>query len=112
MKLKRVIRAVVLSAVFFTVVQEVMAQNKTIRGSVFDEKNNPIAGASVTIKGSAVGTAADSAGNFMLTLPPEARTLVISSVGYNSQEVNIAGQTSLSIVLVSPSQALTDVVVV
>ncbi|MBC7886460.1 MAG: TonB-dependent receptor [Ferruginibacter sp.] len=112
MKLKRMLRAMLLSMLFLAAFQQMMAQNRTIRGSVSDEKNNPVAGASITIKGSSAGTAADSSGNFLLIVPASAKALAISSVGYNNQEINIGSKTTLSIVLIPPSQALTDVVVV
>ncbi len=112
MKVKRMFRPALLCLLFFSVLQQSMAQDRTIKGSVQDERNNPVAGASVTVKGSAIGTAADSMGTFTLSVPARANTLVISSVGYSNQEVNITGKTSVTINLTSPSAALSDVVVV
>ena len=112
MNLKRMLREVLLSLLFLFVSQLMKAQNKIITGVVSDEKNNPVAGASITIKGSAIGTSADSAGNFRITVPLSAKSLIISSVGYNNQEFNISGKTSIAVTLISPSQALSDVVVV
>ena len=106
------LRAALLSLLFLFVSQQMMAQNRTITGSVSDEKNNPIPGVSIAVKGSTLGTAADAKGNFTITVPASAKTLVISSVGYLNQEITIGGKTSFVITLISPSQALIDVVVI
>ena len=112
MKAKRMLQTTLLYLLFFSVCQPLFAQSRIIKGSVSDDKNNPVSSASVTVKGTTIGTAADSSGNFTLAVPPTAKTLVIASVGYNSQEVNIGTNTNISVVLVSTSQALNDVVVV
>ncbi len=106
------LRPTFLCLLFFSLFRQAAAQDRTISGSVADERNNPVAGASVTVKGTAIGTAADSAGAFTINVPAGAATLVVTAVGYTSQEVSIAGQTSVSITLTSPGQSLTDVVVV
>ncbi len=103
----------VLIPLFFLLgVQQVVAQNRTMKGSVSDEKSNPIPGATVTVKGTSTATAADSAGAFTITIPASAKTLVITSVGYTNQEISIGSKTTIAITLVSPSQILSDVVVV
>ena len=83
MKAKRMLRTTFLYLLFFSVYQQVFAQSRVITGSVSDDKNNPVASASVTVKGTTIGTAADSLGNFSLTVPSNAKTLVVASVGYN-----------------------------
>ncbi len=112
MKLKRLLRAALLPLFFLPVFQEVHAQNNTIRGTVLDDRSNPIPGASVTVKGTSAGTAADSSGNFVINVPPAARVLVISAVGYLSQEILIGNRSSVDVTLASPGQALNEVVVV
>jgi iron complex outermembrane receptor protein len=102
MKLKRLLRITILSMLLLAASQTMMAQNRTITGTVTDEKNNPIAGASITVKGNTTGTAADAQGNFTLSIPASAKTLVISSVGYPGQEVSIGSKTSYEITLISP----------
>ncbi len=93
-------------------VQQVAAQNKTITGTVRNQTGVPVPGASITVKGTSIGTIADSASAFILNVPASARTLVISSVGYTDQEVNIEDQTSVSVILSSLEATLSDVVVV
>lgn len=72
---------------------QVWAQTRTVTGKVTDEKGNPVASASVTVKGSNQGTATDASGKFQLTVPQNAKTLVISSVGFVNQETSISGNT-------------------
>ncbi|MBO9205201.1 MULTISPECIES: TonB-dependent receptor [Niastella] len=84
-----------------------------IKGQVTDDKGNPLQGVSVLIKGTTTGTNTDINGNFTLTVPDGKSVLVISSVGFQTQEVNIAGKTSLAIVMtVGVAGQLSDIVVV
>ncbi len=85
------------------------AQNR-ISGRVA-AKDSALTGVTVMVKGTNIATQTDGRGNFNLNVPNNA-TLVISNVGFASQEVKVNGQTSLDIRLVSTSQQLTDVVVV
>jgi TonB-linked SusC/RagA family outer membrane protein len=86
--------------------------DKTITGQVVDEKNNPLPGVSVVVKGSTVGTTTSAEGNFSLTVNDDARVLTFSFIGYTSQDVNIGSQTNLKISLVPGTEDLTEVVVV
>ncbi len=51
-------------------------------------------------------------GAFTLSVPESAKTLVISSVGFTQQEIDITGKTSVSVTLATSSQSLSDVVVI
>ncbi|WJJ95710.1 SusC/RagA family TonB-linked outer membrane protein [Algibacter luteus] len=87
-----------------------MAQNQ-VSGKVTDEASFPLPGANVIKKGTTTGTQADFDGNFSI----EAVTgdiLVISYLGYVTQEVIIANKTSLTIVLIEDASQLDEVVVV
>jgi len=87
------------------------AQSIQVRGKVIDESGEGIIGASVMQKGATnVGTATDVNGDFTLNVPGNA-TLVISYLGYVSQEVRVNNQTNLSIRLSEDLQALDEVVV-
>src|SRR5690349_8229124 len=87
------------------------AQNKTITGKVLDESNNPVYGASVTIKNSSTGTTTDENGNFSILVPASAQALIISYVGYGTREVAISGNT-VSVNLSKSASSLDEVVVV
>lgn len=83
-----------------------------IKGRVVDADGKPIPGASIVVRGTKTGTAADATGNFSLTVPDNA-VLVISAVGYNSQEIPVTGRTGFDIQMVSSSgSGLNEVVVI
>jgi TonB-linked SusC/RagA family outer membrane protein len=88
------------------------AIQKTISGKVTDENGESIAGANVTVKGTAVGTITDAEGKYELTLPDNGKTLVISFVGYLPQEITIGNQSVINVLLRSDIQALSEIVVV
>jgi TonB-linked SusC/RagA family outer membrane protein len=82
---------------------------QTISGTVTDQDNMPLPGASVVIKGTATGVATDFDGNFSIEASSD-DILLVSYVGYETQEVPIAGQTEIMITLKSANQ-LEEVVV-
>jgi len=88
--------------------------SRTITGNVKDEKGLPLAGASVSIKGTQKGTTTDSAGNFTLTLTNGNAVLVIAFIGYETKELNTTGNTSFNIQLPPDknTRQLEDIVVV
>src|ERR1700756_5299902 len=77
------------------------SQDKTITGTVTDDKGAPIVGATVAAKGTKVATSTSAAGTFKITLPANSSTLTISSVGFAPQDVRITDQTSIQVSLVS-----------
>src|SRR5215203_55650 len=84
----------------------------TIRGKVTNREGEPLAGASVTVKGTKNGTTTTTTGEFVLNGVDENATLVISSVGFEPQEVKLSGgRLSSAIVLESEAGMMTDVVV-
>ncbi|WP_018613363.1 SusC/RagA family TonB-linked outer membrane protein [Segetibacter koreensis] len=89
------------------------AQNKVhIRGVVTDEKNIPLANCSVTIKGAASGVSTDSKGAFVIDANNSKSVLIVSYIGYITQEVPVGKGSNLNIKLTASSTALNDVVVV
>jgi TonB-dependent SusC/RagA subfamily outer membrane receptor len=101
-----------ISFLFLFALQESFAQSRTVTGKVSDEKGNPVSGATVMVKGAKNGTATDSSGNFSLSVPPAARQLQVSSVGYSGLSFPIGGGSNLSITITSEGTSLNDVVVV
>lgn len=100
-----------LLCVVFAVTQTV-AQTRTIKGKVTDTKSNPVSNASVVVKGSTTGTTTDANGDFSINVPATAKSLVISSLNFTSQEVVIGKNTTVAVSLVSTAQDLQEVVVV
>jgi CarboxypepD_reg-like domain/Secretion system C-terminal sorting domain len=74
---------------------------KSIQGKIIDESGNPVAYATVIVKGTKTGAAADELGNFNIdikaidTKKMAAVTLLVSAIGYNAKEVSIDNKTSL-----------------
>ena len=88
-----------------------LAQQK-VTGKVKDSSGEPVIGASVIVKGNnTMGTITDFDGNFMLDVPAKS-VLVISYIGYVTQEVPTAGKNSLEIVLKEDTKTLDEVVVI
>ena len=92
----------------------VFAQNNvTVSGTILDEQDMPVVGATVAVVGQAnKGALSDLDGHFSITGIPANSTLRISYVGYKTQEIALAGQTSLNIKLIPDSELLDEVVVV
>lgn len=87
------------------------AQQGMVTGQVVDEKGESVIGATVQIKGTSDGTITDFDGNFSLKAKV-GNTLVVSYVGYSTQEVKISKQTGNRIVLKEDAEVLDEVVVV
>lgn len=89
----------------------VVLQQARITGKIVDGTGAPIPGASIKVKGSNAGTSADAEGNFELTVPANA-TLVISSIGFEDQEVVVGDRTILSITMKESTKIQDEVVVI
>ena len=83
-----------------------------ISGTVMDNEGNPLIGVNIRVKGTDFGTATDADGAFYLEDVDEEAILVFSYIGYQTKEVSVAGNTSLTVTLLSDSQLLDEVVVV
>lgn len=93
-------------------VQEKGSLDIKITGRVTDEKGEGIPGASILLKNStAVGTSTDIDGTFTLVLPQGNNTIVVSSIGYVTQEIVVGNRTQFDIKLQSDVKALSEVVV-
>ncbi|MEO7531589.1 MAG: carboxypeptidase-like regulatory domain-containing protein, partial [Sediminibacterium sp.] len=91
---------------------QLFAQNRTIKGKVTDEKGVAIPNASVVVKGTDRGTNTDNDGNFTVSVAAAVKTLIISSLNFQQQEVSVSGKTSISVSLHSSVESLNDVVVI
>ena len=83
-----------------------------IKGKISDEKGAPVVGASVLVKGTNNGVMTRTDGTFDVTAPSETATIVVSSVGYTSQEIPLDGKSDLNVTLQSAAASLQDVVVI
>ncbi len=106
-------KAARLMLLFLVVAQLGFSQGKTVTGTVTDSKDGtPVANASVTIKGTNRGTTTDPNGVFRIAVDNNSAVLVISSVGFNRQEVTVGALADLSVSLVASQNNLNEVVVV
>ena len=87
------------------------AQN-AVRGKVTDETGAGLPGTNVLVKGSTTGTTTDSNGDYAIDVPQSDAVLVFSFIGYESQEVAVAGRTTINVTLMPSVESLTEVVVV
>lgn len=97
---------------FLTMGQMLFAQSKKVTGIVKDATGETIIGASILEKGTANGVITDFDGNFTINVSDDKAILKISFVGYATQDVPVAGKTSLIVVLKEDSELLDEVVVV
>ncbi len=86
-------------------------QNLTVEGRITNYKNEPLEAVSIIISGTGKGTKTDRNGNFTISAP-ENTVLVISFVGYSSQQILLINQTVLNIKLAQPQKDLEQVVVI
>lgn len=82
-----------------------------VKGKVIQADKQPLAGATVVVKGTKNQTSTDVNGNFSITVPDAGAVLVVSYVGFTTQEVNVNGQIALNIVLLPASSELGNIVV-
>lgn len=87
-------------------------QTSAITGTVLDNMGESVIGASVLVKGTSIGTITDLDGKFSLADVPTDGTIVISYIGYVTQEIAVKGQRNFAIKLLEDSKTLDEVVVV
>ncbi|MDO5981398.1 TonB-dependent receptor [Flavivirga spongiicola] len=85
---------------------------QTITGTVKDINGLPLVGANVLVKGTKIGAQSDFDGNFSMNIPDANATLVISFLGYATQEVPVNGQTVIAVTMEEDISGLDEVVVV
>lgn len=96
----------------FAVLLSTMGYTQTqFTGTVLDELDTPLPGASVVIQGSSTGVATDFDGNFEIELPQGNEILILSYIGYVSQEFDTSGKSNATITLQPDAENLEEVVV-
>ena len=106
------VRKVVLSMVATLVLGcfGAFAQGQRVTGTVTDETGTPVIGAAVVVKGTTRGTSTDVAGFYEIAADANA-TLEFSYLGMQTQEVAVAGRTTIDVVLAADSEQIEEVVV-
>ena len=91
----------------------VVAQQSTVRGTVKELSGEPVIGANVIVRGANTGTITDINGKFALSVDKSKEAvLVISYIGYKTQEISLTGQSEVNVILVEDANDLSEVVVV
>lgn len=91
---------------------QLLAQNKTITGKIIKaDDGSPLTGVTIHAKGSNVYAQTGPDGSFSISVPPGARSLVFTSVGLASQEIQIGNKTSINVSLSTQTNELNEVVV-
>ena len=90
----------------------VFGQGRTIKGTISDENSKqPVAGATIVVKGARISATADANGAFTISAPTDRVTLVISSIGFAQKEITAEAGQSLTITLSTDTRQLGEVVV-
>ena len=88
------------------------AQNRIISGKITNDAGIPLTNASVSVKGTSIGTATNAEGNYSLSIPSTTKLLVISSVGFVMQEVRVESSAILNVTMKQEDKSLEEVVMV
>lgn len=109
--MKKLFYTITVLSVIILLPAMVSAQSKTITGKIMDAKNNPVPGATISIKKTLQATVADAGGIFSIQVPEKA-VLVISSAGFATQNITTNTQTNeLQIILIEDVARLDEIVV-
>jgi len=100
-----------LTPLFVVAALPALAQTQAVSGRVLGSDGGPVPGATIVERGTTNGVSSGADGNFTLNVQPNA-TLVISSVGYTSQTVALAGRRTLDVTLAASATDLAEAVVV
>ncbi len=88
------------------------SQEITIKGTVLDYEGNPLPGVNILEKGTTNGGVTDIDGNFIISVSSTDAILVFSYVGFLSEEVEVANQTTINVTMIEDIQAMDEVVVI
>jgi TonB-linked SusC/RagA family outer membrane protein len=103
-------RKIVLLFFAVLVAGSLLAQNRTVTGTVTDASGEAVVGATVIVEGTTIGVAAGVDGSFSISAPATA-TLTISSIGYETQKVPISGRSHIDVTLQQDAQTIEEVLV-
>ena len=92
-------------------IKEIISPEIKVSGRITDENGSPLAGASVSVKGTNQGVSANANGEFAITVPDDA-VLIFSFVGYDERQVSVSGQTTINISLQLSAKVQDQVVVI
>ncbi|MDQ2658629.1 MAG: carboxypeptidase-like regulatory domain-containing protein, partial [Bacteroidota bacterium] len=83
-----------------------------VHGTILDDMNTGLPGATVVVKGTDIGAVSDMNGRFTINIPEDPSTLVVSFIGYQTKEIEVRPGSEISLVMEADVQQLQEVVVV
>ncbi|SEL54328.1 SusC/RagA family TonB-linked outer membrane protein [Parapedobacter koreensis] len=90
----------------------VFAQGRRITGTVTSaDDGSPLSGVSVIVRGTSLGAQTDSEGNYSVTVPSGASSLIFRMIGYAEQDISLGGNTTIDVALALDASVLTEVIV-
>lgn len=96
----------------FLLCSSIYAQTTTIEGKITDATGMSLPGVNINEKGTKNGTSTDFEGSFKINVSNSKATLIISYLGFQTQEVSVAGKSKINVTLAEQSNSLNEVVVV
>ena len=111
LEFKKVISGLCLIVFFMMTNYASFAQSRALSGKVVADDNAPLPGVNVVVKGTSSGTITDVEGNYTLSVPESADSLVFSFMGYKPKAMKIGSQSKLNVTLVSDVSELSEVLV-
>lgn len=105
-------RVTMFIAMIFAFAGLAQAQDIIVKGVIRDEQNQALPGASILVKGTQSGTVTDVDGNYSIGVPNPEAVLVISFIGYTTQEIPVGNRTQIDVTLASDLKNLNEVVVI
>ncbi|MCW5911193.1 MAG: TonB-dependent receptor [Cyclobacteriaceae bacterium] len=109
--MRNLYRKLSLTICFLLTIASVMAQERTVSGTVTDETGSAMPGVNILLKGTSSGTVTDGDGNFRISVPNDQAVLVISFVGYATSEVQVGSRAVVNIQLSADVQTLNELIV-
>lgn len=110
---KRMQHLGLLAFLLFILSAQAYGQSRTVSGMLTDgDSNDPLIGATITVKGTNVGTISDIDGSYSLEVPGNDAVLQISYVGYTMQEITVGNQSTIDLLMNPDSKTLDEIVVV
>lgn len=107
------IRYKVIDKIIVVTPSNLLFQSRKISGTVSDGlTGEPLVGVNVVIEGTTIGVTTDADGKYSIEVPTENSVLIMSFVGYNTERVNLGGQTNLDVKLTPDIKSLSEVVVI
>ncbi len=104
-------RQILLLLLFFLLTPLFIFAQKSVSGVITSEDGEPLIGANVLVQGTDIGTITGIDGSYTLDNVPEDAVIVISFIGYDSQEIGVAGRNDIDVIVTATGELLEELVV-